>query len=161
MDRVLRATSVAIIIFATVTAFVIGSRIDQNTISLLSGTMIGILVAAPCAAIITFVLVRRRDANSLSSYDRNMRQSTPMPQSPPQYWVMPQQYAQLNGAAYMQAGGAQGWPMPQQDAPYLPRQRRFYVIGENGDPRMLEDRSAMAGSGDPYEADSESPGAAF
>src|ERR1700674_1613419 len=102
MDRVIRATSVAIVVFATIVAFIIGSRIDQNTISLLSGTLIGILVTAPCAAIITFVLVRRRESNTLSGYDRSVRQSVPLPQNPPQYWVLPQQFQPGRNPAYAQ-----------------------------------------------------------
>jgi hypothetical protein len=170
MDRVIRATSVAIVVFATIVAFIVGSRIDQNTISLLSGTLIGILVTAPCVAIITFVAVRRRESNSVSSYDRSMRQSVPMPQSPPQYWVLPQQFQGMGNPAgnpayahnAIAAGiAAPNWPMAQEDMQYLPRpRRRFYVIGENGEPKLLEDGSA-GNANDPYAIDSDEPGAAF
>jgi hypothetical protein len=159
MDRVLRATCVAIVIFATVIAFIVGSRIDQNTISLLSGTMIGILIAAPSAAIITFVMVRRRESSSLSSYDRGIRHSTPLPQNPPQYWVLPQQYAGANAPAYIQGSathtGAPGWPGAPDEMSYLPRpRRRFYVIGENGEARMLENPAAAPDAVTaPYELD--------
>jgi hypothetical protein len=168
MDKVLRATSVAIIIFATVIAFVVGSRIDQNTISLLSGTVIGILIAAPCATIITFVLVRRRESNnSLSSYDRGIRHSTPLPQNPPQYWVLPQQFAAMNAPAYMQAAGASNtgapmWQVSPDQAAYAPRpRRRFYVIGENGEPRLLESPAAPDSVTSQYELDGDDAGGVF
>src|ERR1700694_5058208 len=120
MDKVIRATSVAIVVFATIVAFIVGSRIDQNTISLLSGTLIGILVAAPCAAIVTCVMIRRRESNSVSSYERSTRQSVPLPQNPPQYWVLPQQFQAMGNPAYAQNAIAAGmaapnWPMSQQD----------------------------------------------
>jgi hypothetical protein len=168
MDRLLRALSIAIVIFATIVAFVVGSRIDQNTISLLSGTMIGILIATPGAAIITFVLLRRRENNAASGYDRSLRHSAPLPQNPPQYWVLPQTMQPMRAGAYpvnaIPAGiTAMGWPMAPgmggEEMNYLPRPRRkFYVIGENGEPKALDD---PATDDDPYAIDSDGPGAAF
>ncbi|MCC7208341.1 MAG: hypothetical protein IT323_13620 [Anaerolineae bacterium] len=79
MDKVLRVTSVAIIIFAAVIAFVVGSRIDPRTVSLLSGTVIGILVAAPCATIITWVLTHRGDITAALARVSQPVQPPPLP----------------------------------------------------------------------------------
>lgn len=160
MDKILRALSAAIVIFATVIAFVVGSRIDQNTISLLSGAVIGILVATPCAIIITIVTVRRRENNGLSSYDRNVRHNTPLPQNPPQYWVLPQQFAAMAAPAYMQAMGAAQAGAEEMGFPPRPG-RRFYVIGENGEARMLESSSARDAVANAYELEAEGPGSVF
>ncbi len=73
MNRVFRVFSVSFILFMVIIAFIVGSRIDQNTVSILSGAFIGVLVAAPCAAIVTLVAVRRREATSLSPYERTYR----------------------------------------------------------------------------------------
>ena len=53
MERLVKTSAVALIIFATVLAFVIGSRMEQSTIVLLSGAAVGILLCAPSAAILT------------------------------------------------------------------------------------------------------------
>ena len=86
----------------------------------------------------------------MSSYERATRSSVPLPQSPPQYWVMPQMPAIANASMLQNAlpGGSSvnGWP-GSQDGHYLPRpSRRFYVIGENGetktvagDPSLMDD----------------------
>ena len=152
----------AILLFAAVVAYMIGTRIDQETISLLSGTAIGVLVTTPCAALITFILMRRRETNHQTTYERNMRSNVSMPQNPPQYWVMPQMPTLSNAAAMqgaLNAGTSMGgWPGAQ-NAQYLPRpQRRFYVIGENGQPKVVD---GDPGVNDDYEMETGESGAAF
>ena len=158
----LRVFAIAILSFAAIVAYMIGTRIDQETISLLSGTLIGILVTSPCAALITYILVRRRDQNHMSSYERASRSNVPLPQNPPQYWVMPQMPA-LSNASLMQAAlnagsAVSGWPGTP-DSRYLPRpQRRFYVIGENGETKTMDGEPTL---NDEYEMEPGESGAAF
>lgn len=125
MNRLLNAVAVAIVIFVTVIAFVVGSRIDQNTVSLLLGTAIGALVTAPCAVICTVVVMRGRE-----SHGRGQDYGYPAP--PPAFYTMPPQQP-WPGAA------PQGWPQVgygMQD--YLPPpRRRFYVVGEDGEAREM------------------------
>lgn len=150
----------SIIVFAAIVAYMVGTRIDQETISLLSGTAIGILVTTPCAALITYILMRRRDQSHLSTYERSMRANVPMPQSPPQYWVLPQMtnppmlQNALNGGHTVN-----GWNSSQSDANYLPRpSRRFYVIGENGKPELVDGDPSIS---DDLEMETGASGAAF
>lgn len=122
---VTRISAIGILLFAAVLAYVVGTRIDKETISLLSGTAIGILVATPCASLITWILVKRR-------YDDDRRKLEPTRTSyhfnrgavDPQNWVAPQVYP------YPQ-GYQQGYPqLPPGDMWQQPRpQRQFRVIG--------------------------------
>ena len=161
MEKVIRALSVGIILFATIIAFIVGSRIDQNTISLLSGAMVGILIAAPCAVLVTFIAVRRRESNNISIYERSMRHGYQMPPNPPQYWVMPPQFQAPTQTAPAIPGGMSmsGWPGSQEEMQYLPRpRRRFYVIGENGEPKPVDSEAATDAA---YPFDPDEAGAAF
>ncbi|HEY3341110.1 MAG TPA: hypothetical protein VGK81_03790 [Anaerolineae bacterium] len=159
MDKVLRAFSVGIILFATVIAFIVGSRIDQNTVSLLSGAMVGIVIAAPCAVLVTFIAVRRRENNNISVYERSIRHGYQMPPSPPQYWVMPPQFQASAQTAPAIPGGLSmsAWPGSPEQLPALPR-RRFYVIGENGEPTPVDNEAATDAA---YPFDPDETGAAF
>ena len=168
MEKILRAVSIGIIIIAAVIAFVISTRIDQNTISVLSGTIIGILIATPCGALLTVVLLRRRDGGAMTTYERQMRSVSPLPQNPPQYWVVPPQFNGMANAAMMRNGvnpaiaAPATWQMPQDAAGMLPQRRRFYVIGENGEPRAVDqDEMDTAVMDDPYAYNSGETGAAF
>ena len=161
MDKVVRAFSVGIILFATIIAFIVGSRIDQNTVSLLSGAMVGILIAAPCAILVTFIAVRRRENNNISIYERSLRHGYQMPPNPPQYWVMPPQFQAPTQTAPAIPGGMSlaGWPGSNEEMQYLPRpRRRFYVIGENGEPKPIENEAATDAT---YPFDPDEAGAAF
>ena len=167
MDKIVRALAISIVIFATIIGFVISTRIDQTTISVLSGAVIGIVTAAPFAAILTFILARKRDGRVITSYERQMHSSVPMPQNPPQYWVMPQQLAGMSNGSYGQqqpalAAPAQ-WPGNSDPSAYMMRpRRRFYVIGENGEPRIVDEEAAeMDMANDAYGLGGGEPGAAF
>jgi hypothetical protein len=165
MDRLVRAMSIAIVIFAVVIAFIVGSRIDQTTVAMLGGTVVGILVAAPAGALVTFALMRRRTEAS-QQYDRVQRPTVPLPQNPPQYWVLPPQMQP--DAAYMQArlnttqSGAPAWQMGGDGTQYLPRpRRRFYVIGESGEVRDLEQPGNSGTPAEQYEYEESDPGSVF
>ena len=169
MDKIVRAFAVSIVIFVTITGIVVSTRIDQNTVAVLSGAVIGIITAAPFAAILTLMLIRRRENNNnsiVTSYDRQMRGSVPLPQNPPQYWVLPQQFAGAPNVQYGQQsqpalpGPAQWSANP--DAYTMRSRRRFYVIGENGEPRLMDETMAdQDAANDAYGMGGGESGAAF
>ncbi|MCL4505325.1 MAG: hypothetical protein M1434_04500 [Chloroflexi bacterium] len=168
MEKILRALSAGIILIAAVIAFVISTRIDQNTISVLSGTIIGVLIAIPCGALLTIVLLRRREGATMTTYERQMRCISPLPQNPPQYWVLPPQLSGMANTSMMRNGASPAisapaaWQMPQDSSGAPPPRRKFYVIGENGEPRAVDqDEMDTASSGDPYAYNGGETGAAF
>ena len=65
MQRLISAVSVAVVMFFVALGIMVGKKMDQNTIALLGGAVIGLLVATPCAAIMTYWSMRRRP----ESYD--------------------------------------------------------------------------------------------
>jgi hypothetical protein len=137
MDKLAKAVAIAVVCFFVVLGLTIGARMDQNTIALLGGTTIGLLIAAPCAAIVTYLAVRNRDEQS---YERNPRYNSPMPQNPPQYWVVPQQM-QMQQSAQPQLPASASYMLRQPTSEFvLPAvKRRFYMIGETGDVQELDE----------------------
>jgi hypothetical protein len=137
MDKLVRAVAIAVVCFFVVLGLTIGTRMDQNTIALLGGTTIGLLIAAPCAAIVTYLAVRNRDDHS---YERNPRYNSPMPQNPPQYWVVPQ-HMQMQPPVQQQLPPVAAYGLRQPTSEFvLPAvKRRFYMIGETGDVQELDD----------------------
>ena len=133
MDRINKAAAAGVIFFSIMLAGFVGMKVDQMTIALLGGAFVGLVVAIPTTALIMIVGLRRRDD---ISPDRTQRYHSPLPQNPPQYWVMPQQpYAVREpGANYhqlQQPSAAPEYMMP------LSR-RRFYMIGEGGEVKEIE-----------------------
>lgn len=174
MERIAKAVAVAIVLFFVALGIVVGTKVDQNTIALLGGTVVGLLIATPCAAIATYVSMRRREENhgyerDMRSYERGPRYqgptNSPMPQNPPQYWVIPPHLQQPSMQPAMQASMQQTMPNMgmQQFAPQLPQpmtmaaygmrpntmpdymlpaqKRRFYVIGETGDVQEVDENN--------------------
>lgn len=130
MDRLIKTLAVALIIFAVVLAFVVGNRMEQATITLLSGAAVGILLCAPAAAVITLATLRRKD---LIRDERGQRYTSPLPQEPPTYWSVPHNPYVID-ARRLAPGMGYLAPQGYGDANYaLPARRKFYVIGENGD----------------------------
>ena len=141
MERFVKAVAASVILFFVVLGLVIGTRMDQNTIALLGGTTIGLLIASPCAAVITYLAMRNRDDHS---FERNPRYSAHMPQSPPQYWVVPQHMQMQQPAQQMaqpQLPNQNAYAYRQPTAEYvLPAtRRRFYMIGEAGEVQELDE----------------------
>ena len=133
MERLVKTFAVAVILFFIVLGFVIGSRMDQNTIALLGGTTIGLLIAAPCAAIITYLAIRNRD----ESRQFDSPQYRP-PQPPMQYWVVPQApIAPQSAPHYNALAGTSPYTMPTEQF-VLPPRRKFYLIGESGESSEIE-----------------------
>ena len=133
MDKYTRISTYAVLAFAAIFAVVIGSRIDQQTISVLAGTVMGFLVASITVGGIAYMLGRRRGEPRESA--PQIRYISPMPQTPPpfalpQYFQppapgsQPYQY-QPAGWGY---GAPNGTPPPMQLAP----PRRFFTIGSAG-----------------------------
>lgn len=56
------ACAVAIVAFFVVIAVLTGLRMDQNTLGLLGGTTIGLVVAIPATAIFVYLSMREREA---------------------------------------------------------------------------------------------------
>jgi len=144
MEKITRALAFGLLIAMVSFGIISATRVDASTIALLSGTAIGVLVAGPCAAAITWLAVRRReDTVQRERYNRN---SAPMPSEPPQYWVVPGERVVLDARnGRLQPGTPAPWSgMGTTDA-YLPRpRRRFFMIGESGDQQELRDpASAM------------------
>ncbi len=169
MERILRALSVSIVIIGSVVAFAVSTHIDQTTISVISGTVLGILIALPCGALLAFVLLRRRDNGyTATTYERQMRSTVPLPPNPPQYWVLPPQLAGMANPAMLRNGmnavlaSPATWPSTVDATGVLPPRRRFYVIGENGEPRAVDDNEMDVGEADDrYAFNASEGGAAF
>jgi hypothetical protein len=97
---------------------------DQNTIALLGGTAIGLLIAIPSAAIVTYLAVRNRDESS-----------TPTATSAPTYYVVPQNGVPVHPALPPPQTMVTATPPVYQQSPapfVLPPQRKFYMIGGDG-----------------------------
>lgn len=143
MDKLIKSLAFGIVVCGIAFGFVAGSRIDQSTITLLSGTLVGIAVASPCVAIITWLAIRRKDDAQEREWrmrERTMRQGAPLPPEPPQYWVVQAPPPAQNGRLIAPYGYDQTAMVPR------PR-RRFYVIGENGEPREVADPTASVDDG--------------
>ena len=74
MERIEKAAAIAVVLFFVALAIVVGVKMDQNTIALLGGTTLGLLIATPCAAIATYVSMKQRDDES---YNRHLRGNQP------------------------------------------------------------------------------------
>ena len=57
-DRLGRAAGVAVVMFAVVLAWMLGTRADQTTIAVLGGLVLGGLILVPAFAVATFAAIR-------------------------------------------------------------------------------------------------------
>ena len=128
MSRLFKVLVFALVMFCAIFAAVIGARLDESVITLIGGIVLGSLIAAPLTAILTMLMVRRREAAA-------MPQQPPVFQHPPapQFLVLPPMYGPPNAQ------------LPQTPSrreiaePYsLPAKRRFYLIGEDGQPTEIQ-----------------------
>ena len=132
MDKFIKTSAIALIIFAVVLAFVVGTRMEQATIVLLSGAAVGILLCAPCAAFITFAAMKRREGAPRD--ERLQRYTAPLPQEPPTYWSLPSGPFMVDARRF--APGLPAGNAGYADAGYaMPARRKFYVIGESDEMR--------------------------
>lgn len=79
----MKAVSIAVVLFFVALGVVVGLRMDTSTITLLGGTVIGILIAVPCAVIATYATMQKQDEQS--------RSAPSIPDDVPRYWTPPPQ----------------------------------------------------------------------
>ena len=140
MDKINKAAAAGVIFFSVILAGFVGIKVDQTTIALLGGAFIGLVVAIPTTALIIMIGMRRKDD---APAERPVRYQAPMPHSPPQYWVMPQQPYVVREPQQQYQQHYQHYQQLQQPiaAPeyLLPQsRRRFYMIGEGGEVKEIE-----------------------
>lgn len=133
MTRLFKVLLFALLMFCAVFAVVIGGRLDESVITLIGGIVIGCLLAAPVAAILMFVVLRRREASSMP------QSPVAPPQSATQFLVLPPMY---------------GGQMPQvppmtsrrelAESYSLPVKRRFYLIGEDGQATEIQPDDSLS-----------------
>lgn len=152
MDKINKGAAAGIVFFSLVLAGFVGMKVDQTTIALLGGAFIGLVVAIPTTALIMLVGLRRREEPPAERQGRYHAPQAPLPQSPPQYWVMPQGAQPGLQPGYSVREPAANYQQLQQPlaAPeyLLPAsRRRFYMIGEGGEVKEIEAPQAPRDSG--------------
>jgi len=121
MERLSMFFGIAIVLFFVVLGAMVGARIDQTTIALLGGTVIGLAIAIPCTALVTYIVFKARAESSSHAHHSQ----------PPQQWIMPPNYPTAQTPTHHTAVSPTSQPYSE---PFvLPPQRRFYIIGENGE----------------------------
>lgn len=131
MQILARAFTFFLVTFVAGLAVVIGARLDQLTLSLLGGVMVGVAVAAPIASLVTYLALRHRSADSFTTgYAQPCQQHNPQPISP-QFILLP---PPSNYQAPLNARSTSSpTPMYQPVEPFsMAQKRRFYIIGGDG-----------------------------
>lgn len=120
-----RAFTVAVVLFSLGIAILIGVRMDQASVSIISGFIIGAAIGAPIVSIITWLVVRQRQADATVFSSRTSQPS--MPSTPPQVVYLPAP------APYQPMPSGTHRPAPWSTEPFvMSKQRRFYLIGDDG-----------------------------
>lgn len=147
MEYINKAAAVSLVLFVAIFAAFLGARIDQTTIALLGGTLIGLLIGV-LATLLVVLAVRRRDE---VHYDRSARCAAHMPPSPPQYWSLPATPMSPHDARPLQTmpPSVLQPSIPASDYMLTPVRRRFYMIGEDGEMREIEASHSDGLSDDP------------
>ena len=129
-DKTTRIGSIALLIFVIIFAFEVGSRIDQQTISVLAGTVMGFLVASITVGGIAYALGRRRMESREGQ--QPVRYVSPMPQQYPMppYFQPPANFG--HGPQFQYPGWGNQPQLQQQTPMQLVAPRRFYTIGAAG-----------------------------
>ena len=128
MSHLLKVFVFALIMFCIVFAAVIGARLDESVITLIGGFVLGSLIAAPLTAILITLMLRRREATAVPNYPPPQQH-----QPAPQFLVLPPMYGPPNQQI------PQAAPRRELPEPYsLPTKRRFYLIGEDGQPTEIQ-----------------------
>jgi hypothetical protein len=142
MDRLIKAVACGIVLFAVVLAAFVGVRVDQVTLALLGGMFIGTIIAIPCTLAGAFLFMKQ---NERKPSERAFASSAPMPQSPPQFWVMPNQTPAVDPRLQLTQSNLQ-IPTPTRLSDFnTPSPRRFYMIGETGEMQEIEASSNESG----------------
>jgi hypothetical protein len=127
MNKLTQALAIALLLFFVILAVLIGTRIDQYTIAVLAGATVGLVIATPCTALVTYLVARsnRVDASRETSWRYG----------PPPAWPMAP--TRFDSAARPSRLARQ--PLDSSaDAFELPPRRRFYLIGEGGQATEIE-----------------------
>lgn len=132
MDKLIRGTAAAFAVFAGVFAFIVGQRIDQITMALLGGVLIGLLVTVPVFGALVYAAIKT-SARNQELLPSRQHFYAPMPQPQPQFWS-PASPMRTDAHSFSDASSA--FPAPAMFQ--LPPQRKFYVIGDDG---AVEDAS--------------------
>ena len=115
-----------VLLFVISSAVVIAARLDQLTVSLLGGVLVGVLLTAPIASVMTYLALRQRQVEAVANPNNQIRQQF-APSLPPQIVMLP---APTN---YQPPMSTMRQPIYHQAEPFtLPPQRRFYMIGDDG-----------------------------
>lgn len=131
MQAIGKVLTFLMLMFVISMAVAIASRLDQLTVSLLSGVMVGMLMATPVTALVTYLTMRQRQSENTPAPYTQIR---PAPVAPPV--SQPPQIVMLPAPAHYQLP-MQMMRQPQYQSqpvePFsMPPQRRFYMIGVDG-----------------------------
>ena len=121
-------------VFSAGVAVAIGVQLDQDHVSILSGFMIGAVLGAPVASIITYLALRRRQIEAITVSNRPNLPSTPA--LPPQvvYLPTPTAYQPMPPRATT-TRQSEAW----QSEPFVvPLRRKFYIIGDSGETSEIQ-----------------------
>ncbi len=62
MDKINKAAAVGVVFFSVMLAGFVGMKIDQATVSILAGALLGLVIAIPTTVLIMVVGLRRPNA---------------------------------------------------------------------------------------------------
>ena len=111
-------------VFSAGIAVVIGVRLDQDHVSILTGLMIGAVLGAPIASIITYLVVRKRQSDAIYCH---------RPYQPPTGSVPPQVVYLPAPMVHQPIPSVTRQPASWSPEPFvMSKQRRVYVIGDTG-----------------------------
>ncbi len=131
MQAIGKVLTFLMLMFVISMAVAIASRLDQLTVSLLSGVMVGMLMATPVTALVTYLTVRQRQSEGVVAPYAQIRPApVTLPVSqPPQIVMLP---APANYQLPMQMMRQPQYQSQPVEPFSMPPQRRFYMIGEDG-----------------------------
>lgn len=113
----------SVVLFFGVVGFYMAYSMKESTVNLISGVVLGVLIAAPCFALIGYFV--GRDKNQSTRFNVRLTE-----REQPQY-ELPQQYQ-----AYPMQSGQQFPQLGQQMYPQLPA-RRHFIVGDDGETKEL------------------------
>jgi len=133
------AIAVSIFVFFSIIGVALGTRMEQSTVNVLLGIVIGVLVAFPCGIAVGYAI---RSAKRQREYEDDRVAADPrMGQqfSTMNQYLSPAQIAQLVASQYGPSAAVSPYQLTSQNPfPSLePQQRNFTVIGENGESRQI------------------------
>lgn len=132
MSRLFRSLGFAFLVFCVVLASYIGTRLDEASVHLIAGAVIGVLVAVPLSICIVILSMRYR------SHQSHTTPTYVPPPISPQYFVLPQ-------LSVTPSPVTQGVRRPALAEPHhLQPKRHFYFVGEDGLPTEIQPESSFS-----------------